>query len=167
MEVGLGDHVALLPGLDLGLLDGIALQKRVQVLLLAPMTLVVVVLQRSVLEVADDGVRPIWKFHAEARSRRIKQPDGLESELELASYLRAGIWPLGFTDLGPMSSGESGLANSSTSTLANWASLSPARAVSQIASAATPKTQLATSMGTAAWTADAQAESRWASSLRA
>ena len=61
--------MALLAGFDLALLDGVSLQERVQVLLLAPVALIVVVGKLAGLKVGDDGIVPPGELHTQARRR--------------------------------------------------------------------------------------------------
>ena len=56
MQGCLADQMALLASFNLGLLDGIRLQERVQVFLFAPAAVVVVELHGTALEVTNDGV---------------------------------------------------------------------------------------------------------------
>ena len=67
MQGRLADQMALLASFNLGLLDGIRLQERVQVLLLAPMAVEVVVAHLAGLKVGDEGIAPAGELDARAR----------------------------------------------------------------------------------------------------
>ena len=61
-----GNGVVLLPGLDLGLLDRIGLEKLIQATLVAPPAVEVVVMQLACGKVADNGINPVGQSHGQA-----------------------------------------------------------------------------------------------------
>ena len=71
----LGDAVALPAGLDLGLFDGVGLQKAVELLLVAPGAAVVVELQAAAGQVADDRIVPAGQLDRQAGGRAAEELD--------------------------------------------------------------------------------------------
>jgi hypothetical protein len=61
-----GDATALLSGFDPAFLDGVGLQKAVEVLLVSPLTAVVVELHLAGRGVADSGIIPVRQSHSQA-----------------------------------------------------------------------------------------------------
>ena len=65
-ELLLGAAIAPASGFDFGLLHGVCLQKRIEVLLLTPTPAVVVVLDLAVFQLADSRVSPIGQLDGQA-----------------------------------------------------------------------------------------------------
>jgi hypothetical protein len=71
-----GDSMALTPGFDFRLLDGVCLQEVIELRLFAPAAFVVVKLGFTGARVKHDRVFPIGQFHDQAGGFAAEQPGG-------------------------------------------------------------------------------------------
>jgi len=84
----LGAGVPPASGLNFGLLNGVRLQERIKVLLLAPATAEVVVLDLAGIELTHSPIPPLWQLDAQTSDFTAEQPvrslDGLRQSETLA-----------------------------------------------------------------------------------